>query len=294
MKRLFLFAVPLLFLFFGCVTVEDVLYLRNIDVQGSPSQPPVHITPHDMKEGSAVVSPFLSVGSGTISTPLDHQYEGPIGDTLPDFKAKGLSWKVPRVNFGANLDLAVSDGLALFGGISASIGKGRQFTSLYGGFGIYSPGPEVSVRFDVGVQYIDVQYTSATVILRSVNSSPVDTIYYLDRGKDFHLNLFGNLTINSPGKDQFLNWFLQVGISPQTLTTFVPTQSVSEDPGPFVVTDLRAESSVFWLSATPGVYFNLDQKRRLLFGVRVLKELQSESSSSNILFMPLLQLDWNL
>ena len=60
------------------------------------------------------------------------------------------------------------------------------------------------------------------------------------------------------------------------------------------MTDLRAESSVFWLSATPGVYLNLDQKRRLLLGVRVLKELQSESSNSNILFMPLLQLDWNL
>lgn len=280
--------------FSACVTVQDELFLRNIEVEGSPSQPPVHVTASDMQEKSLYASPHVSVSSGSMSTSLERQYKGSVPDSVADFQPQGLSWELPRVTFGFDLDYAATNSLALSGGISASVGKGRQFTSFYGGLGLYSASPKTSIRFDVGAQYVDIQYRGATVILRSVSGGPQDTIYYLDQGKEFQFNLYANLTLNSTNQDESLNWFVQIGISPQALTSFVPNRDVSAGPGPYVVSDQRAESSVFWLSATPGVYFTLAENRRLLLGVRLMRELLSESSKPGLIVIPMLQLDWSL
>jgi hypothetical protein len=278
----------------ACVSVKDELFLRNIEVEGSPSQPPVHFTSADAKKGDVTVSPQLSIGSGTVTTSLDPQFEGQIPDSLPDFKIKGLSWNMPRVTFGLDLDYAASNTFALNGGISASISTGRQFTSLYAGIGLFSADPVTSVRFDVGVQYVDVQYTGATVVLRTIGSGPQDTIYYLDRGKQFQFNMFANLTINSSDADRGLNWFVQIGISPQTLTNFVPEQDVLTTSSTYIRSDQRAQSSVFWISATPGFTFNLGESRRLLLGARLMKEVLSESSKPGIIVIPMIQFDWRL
>ena len=291
---LFVIVCSLFLTLSACVSVKDELFLRNIEIEGSPSQPPVHVTPADRKAKSAYASPHFSVSSGTITTSLERQYEGPIADTLTDFKPEGLKWNVPRVTFGLDLDYAATDGLALNGGISASIGTGRQFTSFHAGIGLYSPSPTTSVRFDIGIQYVDIQYQGATVILRTVDSNPQDTLFYLDRGKEYQFNIFANLTINSSNPDNTLNWYLQLGISPQTLTTFVPTHRAGDTPGPYVVSDQRAESSVFWASVTPGLYFNLAENRRLILGVRLMKELQGEASKPDVLISPMIQFDWSL
>jgi hypothetical protein len=282
------------FLLSACVSVKDEIFLRNIQIDGSPSQPPVHVTEANMKEKSVYASPYVSFGTGTITSSLERQYKEPIGDTLPDFKPEGLSWSVPRVAFGLNVDYAVTDGFAVHGGIGASVGKGRQYTSLYGGIGLYSAKPTTSVRFDVGIQYIDIQFKGATVIFRTVGSGPQDTLYFLDQGKEFQFNLFANLTINSSVEDRAVNWFFQLGINPQTLTTFVPRESASGGPGGYLVSDQRAESSVFWFSATPGFFFTLADNQRLVLGVRFLRELQGESSKPEVLIMPMLQFDWAL
>ena len=281
-------------MFSACVSVQDELFLQNIEIQGSPSQPPIHITAGDMQEKSVFASPHLSVSSGTMTTSLERQYKGSIPAALADFQPQGLSWELPRVTFGLDLDYAATNSLALSGGVSASVGNGRQFTSFYGGLGLYSASPTTSLRLDVGVQYVDIQYRGATVILRTVSGGPQDTVYYLDQGKEFQFNLYASLTLNSTNQDNFLNWFVQIGISPQTLTSFVPSRNASTGPGPYVASDQRAESSVFWLSATPGVYFTLAENRRLLLGVRLMRELLSESSKPGLIVIPMLQLDWSL
>jgi hypothetical protein len=286
--------VSSLLLLSACVSVKDELFLRNIEVDGSPSQPPVHFTSADAKKGDVTVSPQLSIGSGTVTTSLDPQFEGQVPDSLPDFKIKGLSWNMPRVTFGLDLDYAASNSFALNGGVSASISTGRQFTSLYAGIGLFSADPVTSVRFDVGVQYVDVQYTGATVVLRTIGSGPQDTIYYLDRGKEFQFNMFANLTINSSDADRGLNWFVQIGISPQTLTNFVPEDDVLTTSSTYVRSDQRAQSSVFWISATPGFTFSLGENRRLLLGARFLKEVLSESSQPGVVIIPMVQFDWRL
>lgn len=283
-----------IFLLSACVSVKDELLLRNIEIEGSPSQPPVHFTSADAKEGDVTVSPLLSIGSGTVTTSLDPQFEGQVPDSLPDFKSKDLSWNMPRVTFGLDLDYAVTNSLALNGGISASIRTGRQYTSFYGGIGLYSADPSTSVRLDIGVQYLDIQYTGATVILRTIGSGPQDTIYYLDRGKQFQLNMYANLTVNSSKPDQAVHWFVQIGINPQTLTNFIPEQDVWTTSTTYVRSDQRAQSSVFWISAAPGFSFNVGENKRLLVGARFLREVLSESSKPGVVIIPMVQFNWRL
>lgn len=292
--RSLLIAAASMTMFSACVTVTDQILLRNIDIEGNPSQPAVHVTSSDAMKGSLTASPHFSLGSGEVTTSLDPQFEGQIPDSLPDFKRKGLFWNMPRVTFGLDLDYAASNSFALNGGISASISAGRQFTSLYGGIGLYSADPSTSVRLDIGLQYIDIQYTGATVILRTIGSGPQDTIYYLDRGKQFQLNMYANLTVNSSKPDQPVNWFVQIGISPQTLTNFVPEQDVWTTSTTYVRSDQRAQSSVFWISATPGFTFNVGENKRLLVGARFMREVLSESSKPGVVIIPMVQFDWRL
>lgn len=290
---LFLLAVASACFFSSCVSIKDELFLQNIEVEGSPSQPAVHITPAETKAKSFSVAPHMSFSSGTFTTALERQYAGAIPDSLEDFQPTGLSWNLPRFVFGVDLDYTTSENLALTAAVTASIGKGRQLTSFYGGLGLLSADSGMSTRLDLGVQYIDIRYRGATVILRTVGTGPQDTIYYLDRGKQFQFNLYVNLTFNSTNKS-FLNWFLQIGISPQSLTSFVPSKDASEEPGPYVVSDLRAESSVFWISATPGLYLSPSPNRHLLLGVRLMKELSSEFSKPGLVVIPMIQFDWIL
>ena len=90
--------------------------------------------------------------------------------------------------------------------------------------------------------------------------------------------MFANLTINSSDADRGLNWFAQIGISPQTLTNFVPEEDVLTTSTTYVRSDQRAQSSVFWISATPGFTFSLGESRRLLLDARF-----NEGSSFGIL-----------
>lgn len=54
---------------------------------------------------------------------------------LPQFHVEGLSWNVPRLTYGLNLDYSVANAVALTGGLSASTGDNRQHASTHLGLG---------------------------------------------------------------------------------------------------------------------------------------------------------------
>ncbi len=284
----------------GCVTVKDEIFLRNVEVGGPVNQLPMHITDAEMKSTTFTVSPFVSVSpQRSMTTSLERQYSGTIPDTLADFRRTGLQWGVPSVRFGLDLDYAVSGTVALMGGISTSVGKERQFLAGYGGVGLFSADTGVGLRLNVGVQYTDMSYTGATVLVRTTTpfgGSPTqDTAYFLDRGKESHLNLFADLTLNTSNRGWPVNYFIQFGVNPQTITRFTPSQSVAQFPfGTQIVSDQRSESSVLWISAVPGIYFSIGPSRRVVLGVRLLKDVLSETASPDILVIPMMQLDWRL
>jgi len=181
------------------------------------------------------------------------------------------------------------------------MGNERQFTGGYGGIGLYSADTSVGFRLNVGLQYTDNSYRGATILVRTTSSSgssSQDVYYFVDRGNESHLNLFANLTLNSSNRDWLFNYFVQIGISPQTLTSFTPKETITTQPYgvTHIVSDQRAESSVTWLSVVPGIYIPVGESRRIVLGVRLLKDIGDilESSESGMLVVPMLQFDWGL
>ena len=288
-------------LFVGCGIIKDEIYLQNVEVAGSLSQLPIHVTDADMQKKTFHVSPHISVSTQkSFITSLERQYSEPIPDSLVDFQHKGLQWNLPSVRFGVDLDYAVSDNATLMGGISTSVGNERQFMSGYGGIGLFTPDTGLSARLDLGLQYNEMSYRSATILERTTTtfggSSSKQVVYFLDRGKESHINFFASLTINSSNVNQFINYFVQFGVAPQTVTSFTPKEVITQYPYgvTHIVSDQRAESSVVWLSAVPGVYFSVGQSRRVVLGVRFLKDVLSESSEPGVLWIPMVQFDWGL
>jgi len=108
-------------------------------------------------------------------------------------------------------------------------------------------------------------------------------------GED-HINVFASMTLNSSNRDSFTGWFLQVGIVPQELTEFKPRETIT-NAGTSIVSDQRAESSVFWLSGMPGLSFNVGSSQRILVGLRLMYDLSGGSMEPGMLMSPMVQFD---
>jgi hypothetical protein len=305
LQRALHFLIPVLFclvlvIVAGCGTVQDVIYLQNVEVQGPASQPPIHVTAKGTGEKSVYLTPHVSINTKTsLSGSLSPQYSGRVPDTLRDFRRKGLNWQLPKVQFGFDLDIGLSDSKALMFGVSQSVSDQRSLWDGYAGIGFFGREEHSAIRLDLGVQLQEISYDAATVLTRT--QTPLwgkpwtQTCYYHDIDKDAHLNFFATFTVNSIHDDWLANPFFQAGLSTQKLTDFSPRNSrVESSLYTYIRTDQRAESSAFWLFAVPGVYFNVGQSNRLLLGVRTAYQAGLENANPSVLFSPVLQFDWKL
>jgi hypothetical protein len=287
-------------LMIGCGTVQDTIYLQNVQVQGAVSQPPIHVTTKSTGGKSVYLTPHISINSKTsLSGSLSPQYSGRVPDSLSAFRRKGLNWSLPSVQFGLDLDCGLSDNMALILGGSQSEVNHLSLWGGYAGIGFFDRDENSAIRADLGVQLQEVSYDAATVLERTTTpfwGNPyAQTFFFLDTGKETHLNFFATGTFNSIHDDWVLNPFLQAGFSTQKLTNFSPRNSrVESGLGTYISTDLRAESSAFWLFAVPGVYVNVGQSSRLLLGVRTAYQAGVENANPSVLFSPVLQFDWKL
>jgi hypothetical protein len=290
-------------LMLGCgTTVQDVLYLQNVEVQGPASQPPIHVTTKNTGAKSVYVTPHFSINPKTsLSGNLSPQYSGQIPSTLTDFQRKGITWKLPSLQLGFDLDYAFSDNKALMLGVGQSVINQHSLWDGYAGIGFFGGEGNSRVRLDLGLQFQQLSYNAATVLTRTetplFGKTSTRTIYFVDSGKDTHVNFFASFTINSAYDDRFTNFFFQAGLNTQKLTNYSPHTSVTP-VFPFLTTyvesDQRAESSALWLYAVPGVYFNVGKSNRLLLGVRTSYQVGIGSANPSVFFSPVVQFDWKL
>jgi hypothetical protein len=284
----------------GCGTVQDTIYLQNVQVQGSESQPPIHVTTKSTGSKSVYLAPHISINSNTsLSGSLSPQYSGQVPTTLPAFQRRGLNWSLPSVQFGLDLDCGLSDNMALMLGGGQSVVNDRSLWDGYAGIGFFERDKNSAIRADLGIQVQEISYDAATVVERTTTplwGNPyTERCFFLDTDKETHLNFFAAGTFNSIHDDWLVNPFCQAGFSTQKLTNFSPRNSrVESGLGTYIRTDLRAESSAFWLFAVPGVYFNVGQSNRLLLGVRISDQVGIENANPSVLFSPVLQFDWKL
>lgn len=126
-------------------------------------------------------------------------------------------------------------------------------------------------------------------------------MFYHDIDEKLYFDPFINLTLNSAKKDWILNFFLNAGYSVQSLLDFEP-KSIDYDwifsplfkYNETITSDYRGETTASFIHFTPGVYFNINEYSRILFGVKAFYELGLNDLSNNLLIVPMAQIDFNL
>ena len=146
----------------GCSSVTQTIYLQNVDVSGPLNQPPIVVVSHP---GSTfTVSPRFSYNgrkylSGNVDShstinenniyQIDTVYNPDgtrsykISDSnIYEFKGDNLTWNLPQVTAGLDMDIQLSKAFAVTGGLSYSSDKSRDY---FGGQGEHldGDGPQV-------------------------------------------------------------------------------------------------------------------------------------------------------
>jgi hypothetical protein len=238
----------------------------------------------------------------TIYNGSEITYRETSGANRYSFEGENFTWFIPTVNAGLNMDIALSRAFAISLGANYSSQQGQ---TLWGGSaGIGSKG--TALRFDVGLHFQSISYdvyTVANVKEEGLFSGTEEyVLFYHDIDKSTHIDPYMYLTFNTAHKDWIVNMFINVGYSIQTLLDFEP-RDIDEEwfPFPFFVPvsttttiDFRGETTAGFFNVTPGIYFYLGEKNRVLLGARFYFETQLPSVSPKTIILPMVQFDFRL
>ena len=309
MKKLYKKTIVLLFLLFtiffvfGCATVEQTIYLGDVEVNAPICPPPTHLN-INKDAGNVTISPrFTATGNNTTivgSTEGRYNRIFELGnDSTYRAKFNNLNWNVSKYTFGLDIDLKVSKAFSIFGGFNYS-GDGN--TSLMGGnigIGFHNHAINPVVRFDVGITIQDYNYTAITIVHTKTTSIFGTDEYWSifgDQGSSTNINPFGTLTINSTYDSSFFNWFFTVGFFTQNLLGFEPG-TTSYPILPFVITyteiDTRSDMLAGFLYLNPGISLSLNRQIRLLLSAKINYEVLA-TNTTQIYVMPSVQMDFQL
>jgi hypothetical protein len=305
--------------FTGCTSVTETIYLQDIKVAGPVNHPPLHIT-SGQKAGDVTISPRLSVNSansiaGQIDghTPVNARgiyqvdtifnndntyFYVPSSANQYEDEGENLRWDMPDVSFGMDIDFALSEKIALSGGLNYAVYNQRD---LYGGsvgLGFLSEKELYGFRLDAGISWQQMSYNAATVVVTEIRNGSSEKIYvnfYRDRDKSSSITFFGSVTYNTKLTDFPVNFFVNAGYFGQSLFDFEPERADGEyNFFNTTVVDARGEGTAAFLTITPGLYQDIADFGRIIFGVRMLKETQLESPDNSFFIVPVIQVDLRL
>jgi hypothetical protein len=133
MKKLFVPAALIFINLIGCTTINQTIYLQNIEVTGPMNNPPLNITT-DQKQGSFTISPrFVINDNKQINGRIEkHSLVDPQGiyrvDTVfnndgsryykqansnsQEFNGDNLKWDLPSFSAAVNMDYAAGNHFA--------------------------------------------------------------------------------------------------------------------------------------------------------------------------------------
>ncbi len=285
----------------SCATVQNVVYLQEVEVNTPLSPPPIRIT-KDMSAGSVTLSPRILLSnyseiSGNAGT---RKFVSSQQDSVFRSKNKNLFWKMPKMSFGFDLDIAVTDHVAFSGGINYSINNQRR---LWGGsfaIGFYQEKNSNAVRFDAGLRLQEFYYEAKSIVEQTIDpiwGDPTTSVgYFFDQDRDFSYDLFLLLSYNSTMKEFPLNFFMNLGYFSQTILDFSPTWGSDILYSTFFLTpthteDARGEATISLLTATPGIFIDVTEWTRIIVGARFMYNIDFDSASRDLFILPVMQID---
>ena len=313
-------AVIIFFNFIGCTTINQTLYLQNIEVSGPLNNLPLNITTNQ-KQGSFTISPRFSINdnkqlSGRIEqhSYVDNQgvyridtvlsngtryYKESAGKNVNEYKGDNLVWKLPSFLAAVNIDYSAGNHIALNLGLNYSVQDQQSYVGGSAGIGFFSEKGSSAFRFDAGVMWQSLSYVASTVVVTEEtsfwgSSSNTTVNFFKDKDKSTNWNPYVSLTFNTSSKTAPLNFFLNLGYFGQTLFSFEPS-APNREYYPFginvITSDQRGESTTTFLNLSSGVFIDMTETSKIILGVRLLKETQIEEPSKSLFVLPVLQFD---
>jgi len=320
MKKIKLIAILLSpFLFFGCATITEKIYLQEVEVAGPINHPPIHIT-GGKEKSSITISPKIFVNTvSDVSGYVNHTNVNSRGiyqlDTLQNgdgtwryrestantnkYRGKNLNWKLPELYAGLDLDFSLSKSISLAGGINYS---SNDQTGLIGGsvgLGFYKESEQGAIRFDAGINIQEYAYDASTVVVTTTDpvwgSPTTEMAFFHDINKNSDINFYASITYNSIFENSPVNFFVSLTYFGQSLLDFEPSETNIEYY-PFLgvtkyTTDARGEVSSSYLGISPGIYQNLSPWSRVVIGVSIIKNIGLEQPSQSVFVLPVVKLD---
>jgi len=283
MLRLFLSFVACLFLW-GC-SVEETITVQNLNLTGSPSAVPLHVT-NDSANALRAVLHLAPATTAALSGSFSDNVAPASGKASTTATPGALRWTLPSVVAGCDLDLPLSHAISLALGANTS----GDHWGCNAGFGFHSQNQGAAIRLDVGFQWqsltYDVNYLKVTTTT-SIFGSSADTETVHRSETNSHGDFYAALTVNSARPVGALNLFLQFAYAHQTLYDISSEVIVF----PFFGWSDKTTVACSHVSLVPGFYIDFTPGIRVLAGARFLWPLGIDSSQPTVLISPVLLFD---
>ena len=295
-----LFVLIMSLVFFSCTTIQETIYLQDVEVNGPMNPPPIKIT-KDKTAGSITISPRLAFNQNKeIKAKIGGRVSGDaVQDSLFMDKKNNLLWYLPELSFGFDIDFAVSNHVAITGGLNfASINQNKLLGGSLG-LGFFKENNGSAVRFDAGILIQEIHYDAKTIVEITATPAfgdPTTTFYYYhDINKNSDIDFYAMFTYNSILRDFPINFFMNLSYFGQAILNFEPKQTTDIRYLIFLsektIEDARGEASSSFLSFTPGVYLDFNEWSRLVLGGRFMYDVGLDNPSRNFFFQPVIQID---
>lgn len=308
--------------FTGCYTVEQTIYLQDIEVSGPLNQPPLQVTTQN--KTAITITPKISFNNrkyisgyvedhttvndnGIYQIDTIYNSDGSRSYQISDDNNRpyiddNLRWDISQINAGLDMDFRLSNGFALTAGISYAGDKERDYFGGTIGFGLFRLNESGAIRFDAGIIWQNMYYDAATVVVSEVREiwsgyTSTDISFFRDRAKSRSVNPYFSLTYNSSFSESPVNFLLSLGFFTQTVVSFEPQ---TYDPEYYfwgnavIVNDKRGESMASFITFTPGLIFSFGPAGEIVAGAKILHENVIGNSKQSTFLSPVIQFNFHL
>ncbi len=299
----------LIILLGGCTTVTQTIYVQNVKVDGPINQPPIHVTDKNQNESITISPKFYLNTTNTQTAGLNHTNVNRTGNFQVDtvfnsdgtwsykvsntntyqFKGRNLSWNLPSLYAGLDVDLPMSRRVSISGSFNFSNQEDINLVGGSVGLGFNSQNKNSTMRIDVGLTFQEYWYDAATVVVTETQPAFGDKTtvvsFFRDTNKNTSINPYISVTYNSDYEKSPVNFYLGLSYFGQTLFDYEPQKP---DPiyYPFTTTTVTSDTynkvSTAYVGINPGIYTKISDNSRIMFGVSILKNLEMENPSFRI------------
>ncbi len=315
----FVSPVILLSLFYSCTTIQETIFIQNVEVSSPIHQASIHVT-DSTKHGVTISTKFSVATTSNISGKIDghtkvndsgfFQIDTTVNDdgsltfretpevNNNDYKGKNLFWNITKVMASIDIDVPISYQAAFFGGVNFTSQNNSTYVGGTVGFGLFEAGKNYGYRLDGGVYWQTIFFDAQTIVSKEV-SQPYSTDNYLlffhDRRNLTHIDPFFSITYNTAYDNWPINFIVNAGYFRQTLIDFQPVSKI-DSPYPFTIRtlkeDTRGSFSTNFIHLMPGVFFDFGKSGRLVMGVNFYFNSDSADLSRSAIILPYIQADF--